>query len=275
MTGFQLLPIEKFALSEYPGHRLALFSTGRIVMATGQKLPQSADIKSENFVNSAISRVKTVVISRDVIFLFVADEATTMVALRDAFAMVSEDDFQVMLAGIQLAQWSETHFFCPGCAAALSISATEMAKTCGNCQRNFYPQLSPAVIMLVHRPKKASKSNQREILLARGLPPRKFHGCLAGFVEPGETFEQTVAREVFEEVGIKIHNLKYFGSQPWPFPSQVMVGFLAEWKSGDIKIDPAEITEAGWYTAEHLPELPISKSIARKMIDHVVNGGAV
>lgn len=271
---FRLAPIKNFTLTDYPAHRIAIFSTGRILLNDAKQLPRVSELTqgarslAEVFDN-AKTKVKTALISPDTICLFAEVEIALMLPLRDAFSLVSDIDFQILLAGVQLAQWSETHVFCAGCGSALVLSTTEVCKHCSLCRRNFYPLLTPAIIVLVHR----ENEGRREVLLARGLPPRKFHSCLAGFVEAGETFEQTVRREVFEEAGVQIKNLKYFGSQPWPFPSQVMVGFLAEWQSGEIKIDPSEITEAGWYHADNLPELPISKSIARQMIDHVTKGG--
>jgi NAD+ diphosphatase len=124
--------------------------------------------------------------------------------------------------------------------------------------------LNPAAIVLVYR--------ADELLLARAPQfPQGMYSTLAGFVEPGETVEQTVAREVWEEVGIEVKNIDYFGSQPWPFPNSLMVAFTAEWAGGEIQTEPLEIEDAGWYTVDRLPQLPPKLSIARAMIDHFVS----
>jgi NAD+ diphosphatase len=130
-----------------------------------------------------------------------------------------------------------------------------------------YPRLSPAAIVLVRR--------GDEILLARSPGfPKGLYSVLAGFVEPGESIEETVAREVREEVGIEVRNVRYFGSQPWPFPNSLMIGFTADYAGGELAPEPGEIEDAGWYRADELPESPISVparvSIARAMIDDFV-----
>jgi len=132
----------------------------------------------------------------------------------------------------------------------------------------YYPRLSPAAIMLVHR--------EDELLLARSphFPPGMY-SALAGFVEPGESIEETARREVGEEVGVELGEIRYFGSQPWPFPNSLMIGFLAEWAGGDVRIgDPDEIEDARWFHPDDLPPLPPKVSIARAMIDAFLAGRA-
>ena len=127
-----------------------------------------------------------------------------------------------------------------------------------------YPRLSPAAIVLVRRGDR--------ILLARSSGfPKEMYSVLAGFVEPGESIEDAVAREIREEVGIGVENVTYFGSQPWPFPNSLMIGFTADYADGELAPDPDEIEDAGWYTASDLPRLPPETSIARAMIDDFVN----
>jgi NAD+ diphosphatase len=124
--------------------------------------------------------------------------------------------------------------------------------------------LNPAAIVLVYR--------ADEVLLARAPQfPKGMYSTIAGFVEPGETIEQTVAREVREEVGVEVKNINYFGSQPWPFPNSLMVAFTAEWGGGELRIEPLEIEDAGWYSADDLPHMPPKISIARAMIDDFVS----
>ncbi|MGB3681830.1 MAG: NAD(+) diphosphatase, partial [Rubrobacteraceae bacterium] len=126
---------------------------------------------------------------------------------------------------------------------------------------HFYPRLSPAAIMLV--------TSGEQLLLARSphFPPGMY-SALAGFVEPGESIEQTIAREVREEVGVEIQNPRYFGSQPWPFPDSLMIGFTAEYAGGELRFEDGEIEDAGWFSAGKMPELPPRLSIARAMIEH-------
>ena len=126
-----------------------------------------------------------------------------------------------------------------------------------------FPRLAPAVIVAVTKGDK--------ILLAHSSEWRgKLYSVLAGFVEPGETFEECVEREIMEEVGIKVKNIRYFGSRPWPFPHSLMVGFTAEYESGEITIDQVEITDAQWFTSDNLPLVPGKISIARQLIDWFV-----
>jgi NAD+ diphosphatase len=128
-----------------------------------------------------------------------------------------------------------------------------------------YPRVSPAVIVRVRR--------GDAVLLARspGFPPG-LHSVLAGFVEPGESIEETVRREVREEVGIEVDNLRYFGSQSWPFPNSLMIAFTADYAGGELTPEPGEIEVAGWFAPHDLPTLPPRVSIARRMIDHFVRG---
>lgn len=164
--------------------------------------------------------------------------------------------------GASLLNWDSVTQKCGVCGGGTEFSQTELAKTCTDCKETFYPRIQPVAIVLVRR--------GNELLLARGLAPRKHHSCLAGFVEVGETVEAGAHREVKEEVGIEIENLKYFSSQSWPFPFNLMLAFIADYKSGEIKIDKKELTDARWFTKQNPPEyLPPKISIARQMIDSV------
>ena len=128
-------------------------------------------------------------------------------------------------------------------------------------EQETYHVIEPVSIVLI---KKGT-----DLLLAKGLPPKTYHSCVAGHVESNETAEECAHREVMEEVGVEIENLKYFGSQAWPHPNKLMIAFIADYKSGEIKIDPAEITHAAWFTKDNPPELPSENSISRRMIDSV------
>lgn len=183
--------------------------------------------------------------------------------LRELHGQLSDDLFAIAARAVQLVEWDRTHQYCGHCATPTIQLPTERAKRCPQCELRQYPRLSPAVIMLIHR--------GEEILLARAPRFRDgMYSVLAGFVEPGESLEETVAREVREEVGIEIKNIRYFGSQPWPFPNSLMVGFVAEYASGRLTLEPTEIEAADWFHKTTLPPVPGELSIARKLIDWFV-----
>jgi NAD+ diphosphatase len=176
------------------------------------------------------------------------------------------DSEQVWVAGRanHLVQWSLNHQFCGRCGAPTVDKDDERAKRCPDCGRVNYPRVSPAVIMAVLK--------EDRILLARsGRFPKAFYSVLAGFVEPGETLEECVRREIREEVGIEVDRIRYFSSQPWPFPDSLMVGFTARYAGGDIRIDGREIADAGWFSADDLPQIPPKISIARQLIDRFID----
>jgi len=176
------------------------------------------------------------------------------------------EDELLLVAGcaMQLIRWGRTHNFCGQCGGPTEDKADEWAKTCPDCGLSSYPRLSPAVIVAVVKDGK----------LLLGTSPRfrsNFWSVLAGFVEPGETLEECVVREVQEEAGITVKNVRYFGSQPWPFPDSLMLGFTAEYADGEIKTDGNEIADAEWFAADNLPRVPPKLSIARSLIDWFVD----
>jgi NAD+ diphosphatase len=180
--------------------------------------------------------------------------------LRSIFSDLGEDTFLLAGRATQLVEWATTHRFCGRCGTATERVPTERCMRCPACGLTAYPRIAPAVIVLVRK--------GDEALLARGARfPASFYSTLAGFVEVGESLEETVAREIEEEVGVRVKNVRYFGSQPWPFPHSLMVGFTAEWASGELKPDGAEILEAAWFRATDLPPVPPPISIARRLID--------
>jgi NAD+ diphosphatase len=184
--------------------------------------------------------------------------------LRQVYGRLDEDLFWIAARAVQIVDWDRTHQFCGRCGLLLKTSQTERAKECPKCGLLQFPRLAPAIIVLVER--------ENELLLARS---RHFmpgmYSVLAGFVEPGESLEEAVVREVREEVGISVKNIKYFGSQPWPFPHSLMIGFTATYAGGKISLDDSEIEDAGWFTADNLPRIPGKISIARKLIDWFID----
>ena len=192
-------------------------------------------------------------------------EAPEGMVFRDlrSFFGVDEDFFRKAGRAKQIVGWHATHRFCGRCGGTTEPVSGELAMRCTRCGMMHYPRLSPAAIVLVKR--------GEQILLARSPGfPKGLYSVLAGFVEPGESIEETVAREIGEEVGIGVRNVTYFGSQPWPFPNSLMIGFTADYADGELAPDPGEIEDAGWYTADALPQLPPETSIARAMIDDFV-----
>ncbi len=170
------------------------------------------------------------------------------------------------LAGraLQLCDWYKTHRFCGNCGTQTELHENDRAAVCPDCKLHFYPRLSPSIIVLVHR--------GDEVLLGRNhMFPEGLYSTLAGFVEPGESIEETVRREVHEEVGVRVGHLSYRGSQPWPFPNSLMLGFHAEYDSGDIVLQEDEIADAQWFRCDELPLVPGKFAISRWLIDEYLS----
>jgi NAD+ diphosphatase len=183
--------------------------------------------------------------------------------IRSLFGLIGDSFFTAAARALQVLEWDRTHRFCGRCGTATRAQAGERARECPSCGLLSYPRISPAVIMAVTRGDR--------ILLARSVRfPAGFYSVLAGFVEPGETLEQCVKREVREETGVEVKNLRYFASQPWPFPHSLMIAFTAEHAGGEIQIDETELVDAGWYTAGALPSIPDPITVARRLIDWFV-----
>jgi NAD+ diphosphatase len=184
-------------------------------------------------------------------------------SLRKLYGVLGDEAFAIAGKAYQIMEWDRTHQYCSHCATPTIQQPHERAKRCPNCSLVFYPRLSPAIIVLISR--------GPALLLARAHRfPLGRYSLLAGFVEPGESLEETVIREVREEVGLEIRDIRYFGSQSWPFPNSLMVGFTATYDSGEIVPEPAEIADAAWFTHRNLPDIPPKPSIARHMIDWFV-----
>lgn len=171
--------------------------------------------------------------------------------------------FQLVGRGVQLAEFYRSHKFCGYCGHEMHVSKTEWAALCGHCRERYYPQIAPCIIVAIRK--------GEEILLAQHVRHRNgIHTVLAGFVEVGETLEETVAREVMEESNVRVKNVRYVSSQPWPFPNSLMMAFMADYDSGEIKHDPKELLNAGWYRFDALPQLPPPGTIARRLIEDTV-----
>lgn len=187
-----------------------------------------------------------------------------LLSLRRLFAMLDETAFWIAARAVQIVEWDRTHRFCGRCAAPLHTQPDEHAKRCPSCGLTQYPRLAPAVIVAVTR-------GERLLLAHNRRHPARFYSVLAGFVEAGETLEEAVQREVREETGIAVQNIRYFGSQPWPFPHSLMVAFTAEYAGGEIALDGEELETADWFTADALPPYPPPPSIAHALIRRFID----
>jgi NAD+ diphosphatase len=188
--------------------------------------------------------------------------------LRFLFAQLPPEIHGVASRAVQIMDWDRGHQFCGACGAPTRSAESERARVCDRCNALYYPRLAPSMIVAVER--------DDTILLARSNHfPRGIYSVLAGFVEPGESVEETVAREVFEETAIEVDDVRYFGSQPWPYPHSLMLGFTARYRAGEIRVDGTEIEDAGWFRADDMPmTFPGNISISQWLIrDFLVRNG--
>lgn len=185
---------------------------------------------------------------------------------QDIWAMfnhVEQGLFNILLRAFHVIEWDSTDQFCCACGAKTTPKSNERAKECPSCGRVSYPRISPAVIILVHQ--------DTRVLLARSYRFKDdIYSVLAGFVDPGETLEDTIRREIQEEAGIEVKNIRYFASQPWPFPDSLMIAFTAQYANGSIKVDTSENMDIQWFEYDNLPTIPGKISIARHLIDRFI-----
>lgn len=182
-----------------------------------------------------------------------------MCGLRQSYYKLTAEEYGKAGKCHELLYWDQNTKFCGVCGGPMKFH-TDISKRCEHCGKEVWPQLATAVIVLVR------KGN--EVLLVHANNFRTdFYGLVAGFVETGETLEEAVHREVMEETGLHIKNLRYFGSQPWPYPCGLMVGFTADYDSGKIHLQRSELSKGSWFDKDHLPHIPEKLSIARKLID--------
>ena len=190
-------------------------------------------------------------------------EGYVLAGLRDWLGRVEPALFYLAGRAQQIVAWHDTNRYCGRCGGGMDNHLDYRAKICNDCGLINYPRLSPSIIVLVRR--------DREMLLARNANwPQGMYSTLAGFVEPGESIEQTVHREVFEEVALRINNVRYLGSQSWPFPNSLMLGFHASYDSGEIVCQEDEIADARWFRWDELPNVPPATAISRWLIDDFI-----
>lgn len=184
--------------------------------------------------------------------------------LRASASIIPAEHYATAAKASELLFWDSTTRRCSVCGAEM-VRHTEISKRCTGCGREIWPTLSPAVIVLVRRGKEA-------LLVHAKTFSKPFYGLVAGFVETGESLEECVRREVKEETSLEIDNIRYFGSQSWPFPSQLMIGFTADYASGEVRFSDGELTSGGFFSRDSLPQIPRPPSIAREMIDAWLEG---
>lgn len=180
--------------------------------------------------------------------------------VRKLYELVPEEEWLLAGYASQILHWERTSRFCPLCGSPTKPMQKEWMRECESCGHTRFPQVSPAVLILVH-------DGADRILLAHKPGWGQRYSILAGFVLPGESLEECVQRETDEEAGLRVTDLEYVGSQPWPFPHQLMIGFNARYLAGDIEIDADELDHAAWFNASELPPLPSPMSLSRQMID--------
>ncbi|NVK54127.1 MAG: NAD(+) diphosphatase [Alteromonadaceae bacterium] len=255
-----------------PGHWL-IFSNEKVIVPEGTELLPLLNWSDVSFIHHYQDQVK-LLHAEDLPLqhpLYIVDlgaESVTSagwqsMSLRQLMTSEPPLTFETLARAWQFVHFARTHRFCGRCGNHTQPVDWEMAVQCHQCGHRCYPRVSPCTIVAIHR--------GQELLLARGVRHRdpNMYSILAGFVESGESLEQATHREVFEEVGLKIKNLEYFGSQAWPFPHSLMVGYFAEYDSGDIVIDKREIVDANWFNVNDLPLTAPKISIAGKMIDAI------
>lgn len=196
----------------------------------------------------------------------IIDESYKFYDFRSIVSNMNDEEFLLCSKAIQVINWDKNNKFCGRCGSPMKNSDSERAKICPKCGSTNYPRISPAVIVAITKGDK--------LLLAHNKNFRqKMYSLIAGFIEVGETIEQCVRREIMEEVGIKVNNIKYFQSQPWPFPNSLMIAFTAEYDEGEINPDGFEIEDADWYGVDNMPSIPKAGSVARKLIDWFMGNG--
>lgn len=225
--------------------------------------------KVERLETDIIVQYGNQIIARDLHIEESIPEGLQWVPIRQLISQWTKTEFEQASRAAQLLEWRRNHKFCSHCGTETQVHSTEYAMVCPACNYHQYPRVQPCVITVITR-------GTDEILLAKNAKNKSnMYGLIAGFVEVGETLEDAVQRETFEEVSLKIKNIQYLSSQPWPFPSNLMIAFKAEYESGEICLQEEEISDAKFFKFSNLPEIPFSGSIAHAMIQHVINNTSI
>lgn len=192
-------------------------------------------------------------------------EGFVTIGLRESWNVLPTNFYKEAAKAAELLYWNSNTQYCGRCGAPMKHETT-ISKRCTNCGKEVWPQVSPAIIVRIRR------GNDILLVHAHNFRRSEMYGLVAGFVETGETLEECVMREVKEEVGLTVTNIQYFGSQPWPYPCGLMIGFTADYVSGELHLQKEELSRAGWFNKNNLPQIPDKMSIARKLIDDYLEG---
>ncbi len=253
-----------------PGTRVLLIDGGQVLVPEDESSPRISWLTPAD----AVPGQRILLGERDGVVHFAVQvesvpEGMRGEHLRGFVQTLSEDEAAPVLHAVALGEWHRAHKHCPRCGAGLEVSQAGHLLVCPGCGRQQFPRTDPAVIMIV------TDDEDRCLLGRQARWPEGRYSTLAGFVEPGESFEQAVAREVLEEVGVEVSGATYFGNQPWPFPASLMVGFVARARTTEIQVDGAEISDARWFTREQVRDeaeagtllLPSGISISRSLVE--------
>lgn len=242
------------------------FCQGDVLLTDEQRIPldiSALQVKPWNMVTKVDWRGEECQVVR--LDAPVAQSGFVMMPLRKSFDVLPADDYQTAGKCAELLYWDSNSKYC-GCCGAPMKWDTEISKRCTNCGKELWPQLAPAIIVRIVRSVNGNPSDD-EILMVHAHNFRGNHyGLVAGFVETGETLEECVRREVREEVGLEVDDIRYFGSQPWPYPCGLMIGFTARYVSGEVRLQRSEIASGGWFCRDNMPEYPGPVSIAGQLV---------
>lgn len=237
-----------------------IFKQQQLLVDENFQLPKVEKLSSDILLNSGNQ-----VIARDLHIEEAIPEGLQLVPIRQLITQWTRVQFEQASRAVQLLEWRRNHKFCSHCGTETEAHSRDYAMICPACNYHQYPRVQPCVITVITR-------GDNEILLAKNAKNKSsMYGLIAGFVEVGETLEDAVQRETFEEIGLHLKNIEYLSSQPWPFPSNLMIAFKAEYDSGEIVLQEEEISEAAFFKFDQLPEIPFEGSIAHAMIQHVIH----
>ena len=232
-----------------------LFHNGQLLITENNTVPEDVVVANDAFEFTLGDEEKCIVSRVDSI-----PEGLRPENLRDSYDKLPVRDYLRAGKAFEIQNWHSMHKYCGCCGAELKTTSA-ISKVCPECNKEIWPELSPAIIVLIH--------DKEKVLLVRSNSFRgNYYGLVAGFVELGESIEEAVVREIKEETQLEIEDLKYFGSQPWPYPQGLMLGFTAKYKSGKLSLQETELVEGGWFDINNLPEIPKPLSMARKLIDN-------
>lgn len=249
-----------------------VFCKDDIIVTAAGRIPCGGDcpisLESWNTVhrlpNLGDEECRCVAIDRPLTACFAPDASLRQIGLRASFDVLPIDEYLMAGKAREILYWDSTTKFCGVCGGPMKKDS-DISKRCTYCGKQVWPALATAIIVRITR---SVGDGEEEVLMVRAHNFRGNHyGLVAGFVETGESLEECLVREVKEEVGISVANIRYFASQPWPYPSGLMVGFTAEYAGGKLTLQHSELADGGWFRRDSLPPIPGKMSLARKLID--------